>query len=137
MAEINDKITILIVDDEIVSRYTMEALLEDENHTLLFAESGQQGLEKAETMTPDVMLLDVMMPGMNGFEVCRRLRAHPNPQLASLPVIMVTAWDEQTARLRCLEIGANDVICKPFNRDDLHNKVHHLTKNRGGETGNS
>lgn len=131
----NDKITILIVDDEIVSRYTMEALLESENHTLVFAENGEQGLQKAETLQPDLVLLDVMMPGMNGFEVCRRLRA--NPKFQELPVVMVTAWDEPTARTRCLEIGANDVICKPFNRADLHSRVRKLTgkgQNDEGET---
>jgi CheY-like chemotaxis protein len=122
----NNKITILIVDDEIVSRYTMEALLESENVTLVFAENGVQGLEKAEAMKPDLILLDVMMPGMNGFEVCRRLRA--NPRMANLPVVMVTAWDDPTARLRCLEIGATDVVCKPFKRDDLHNLVNTLTQ---------
>lgn len=119
-----DKITILIIDDEIVSRYTLEALLEDENHTLVFAENGQQGLEKAETLTPNLILLDVMMPGMNGFEVCKRLRA--NPQLAHIPVIMVTAWDDQTARERCLEMGANEVICKPFNRASLRTHLNNL-----------
>lgn len=122
----NNKITILIVDDEIVSRYTMEALLDSENFTLVFAENGVQGLEKAEAMKPDLILLDVMMPGMNGFEVCRRLRA--NPRMANLPVVMVTAWDDPTARLRCLEIGATDVVCKPFKRDDLHNLVNTLTQ---------
>ncbi len=119
-----DKMTILIVDDEIVSRYTMEALLESEQYTLVFAENGLQGLEKAELLKPDLILLDVMMPGMNGFEVCRRLRT--NPRLADLPVVMVTAWDDPTARLRCLEIGATEVICKPFNRSDLHQLVNTL-----------
>jgi CheY-like chemotaxis protein len=113
-----DEITILVVDDEIVSRYTIEALLESDEYTLVFAENGMQGLEKAEAITPDLVLLDVMMPGMNGFEVCRRIRA--NPRLAKIPVVMVTAWDDPTAKLRCLEMGANEVICKPFNRAELH-----------------
>ncbi|OQW91819.1 MAG: hypothetical protein BWK79_16055 [Beggiatoa sp. IS2] len=116
-----DKITILIIDDEIISRYTIEALLESEGHTLVFAESGLQGLEKAQAMIPDLVFLDVMMPGMNGFEVCRRIRAHP--QLAQVPIVMVTAWDDSTARSRCLEIGANAVICKPFNRAILQEQV--------------
>lgn len=131
-----DKITILIIDDEIVSRYTLEALLEDENHTLVFAENGQQGLDKAETLTPNLILLDVMMPGMNGFEVCKRLRA--NPQLTNIPVIMVTAWDDATARARCLEMGANEVICKPFNRADLWkhlNRLIDLTPNDDTDNG--
>ncbi len=123
-----EKITILIIDDEIVSRYTIEALLESENYTLLFAENGKQGLEKAEVMVPDLVLLDVMMPGMNGFEVCRHLRA--NPQLCLLPVVMVTAWDDPVARQRCLDIGATEVICKPFSRDELHTLINQLTNER-------
>lgn len=122
----SEKTTILIIDDEIVSRATLEALLEMPDYTLVFAENGPQGLEKAETLTPHLVLLDVMMPGMNGFEVCRRLRAHTNPKLARLPVIMITAWNDPTARTRCLEIGANEVICKPFDRDDLHQRVTQL-----------
>jgi len=121
----SDKITILAIDDEIVSRHTLEALLEADNHTLIFAENGIQGLEKAEAMRPDVIVLDVMMPGMNGFEVCRRLRAMP--ALQTLPVIMVTAWDDPTARMRCLEVGANEVVCKPLKRDELHMLIHELT----------
>ncbi len=120
-----EKITILIIDDEIVSRYTIEALLESENYTLVFAENGKQGLEKAEVMVPDLVLLDVMMPGMNGFEVCRHLRA--NPQLCALPVAMVTAWDDPVARQRCLDIGATEVICKPFSRNELQALINKLT----------
>jgi len=123
-----EKITILIIDDEIISRYTIEALLESENYTLLFAEDGKQGLEKAEVMVPDLVLLDVMMPGINGFEVCRRLRQ--NPQLRLLPVVMVTAWDDPVARQRCLDIGATEVICKPFSRNELHTLINQLTNER-------
>jgi len=121
-----EKTNILIVDDEIVSRYTIEALLESEQYTLFFAENGEQGIAKAEAMTPDIILLDVMMPGMNGFAVCRKIRA--NPKLEGLPIVMITAWDDPTAKLRCLDVGANDVICKPFNRADLHEKVQMLTQ---------
>lgn len=116
-----NKINILIIDDEVVSRYTMETLLEDEQHIVFFAEDGLQGLEKAETLHPDIIFLDVMMPGINGFEVCRRLRAMPN--FLKLPIIMITAWDDPVARQRCLEVGANQVICKPFNRNQLHEPI--------------
>jgi CheY-like chemotaxis protein len=116
-----NKSTILIIDDEIVSRYTIEALLESEQYALVFAENGMQGLEKAQAMPPDLILLDVMMPGMNGFAVCRKLRA--DERFVDTPVIMITAWDDATARQRCLEVGAHDVICKPFNRAELHSKV--------------
>ena len=123
-----DKITILVIDDEIVSRATIEALLESDNYTLVFAEDGKQGLEKVELMIPDLVLLDVMMPGMNGFEVCRRLRA--NPRLTNLPVVMVTAWDDPTARSRCLEMGATEVIGKPFSRINLNTIVDKLIQSQ-------
>jgi CheY-like chemotaxis protein len=122
----SDKIIILVIDDEIISRYTIEALLESEDYTLVFAENGQQGLEKAEAMTPDLILLDVMMPDMNGFEVCRHLRA--DPRFKDVPVIMVTGWDDPVARSRCLSIGATDIICKPFNRQELHALINKLIK---------
>jgi CheY-like chemotaxis protein len=121
-----NKSTILIIDDEIVSRYTIEALLESDRYTLVFAENGVQGLEKAQAIEPALILLDVMMPGMNGFAVCRKLRA--DPRFVNTPVIMITAWDDETARQRCLEVGAYEVICKPFNRVELHAKVENFIK---------
>jgi CheY-like chemotaxis protein len=124
----NDKITILVIDDEIVSRYTIEATLESEDYTLVSAESGEQALEKIEVIMPDLVLLDVVMPDMNGFEVCRRLRAHPH--LANLPIIMVTAWDDPIARTRCLEMGATEVICKPFNHKELNAIVYKFTQSQ-------
>ncbi|RKZ89949.1 MAG: hypothetical protein DRR19_10945 [Candidatus Parabeggiatoa sp. nov. 1] len=127
----NDKITILVIDDEIVSRYTIEATLESEDYTLVSAENGKQALEKIEVIMPDLVLLDVMMPGMNGFEVCRRLRTYPH--LANLPIIMVTAWDEPVARARCLEMGATEVICKPFNHNELNAIVSKFTQSHNNQ----
>ena len=68
------KSTILIVDDEPFGRDTLESILEPEGYNLVMAENGYQAIEKARDIQPDVILLDVMMPGMNGFEVCRRIR---------------------------------------------------------------
>lgn len=122
----SDKIIILVIDDEIISRYTIEALLESKDYTLVFAENGKQGLEKADAMTPDLILLDVMMPDMNGFQVCRHLRA--DSRFKNIPVIMVTGWDDPIARSRCLSIGATDIICKPFNRKELLTLIEKLLK---------
>ncbi|EDN71034.1 response regulator receiver [Beggiatoa sp. PS] len=122
----SDKIIILVIDDEIISRYTIEALLESNDCTLVFAENGKQGIEKAETMTPDLILLDVMMPDMNGFQVCRLLRA--DLRFKDVPIVMVTGWDDPIARSRCLSIGATDIICKPFNRKDLRAIISKLLK---------
>ncbi len=122
----SDKSIVLIVDDEIISRYTVEALLESEGYTLIFAESGKEALEKAETFMPDLMLLDVMMPGMNGFEVCQHLRE--NPRLAELPVVMVTALGDRESRLRGIEMGADDFMTKPFDKDELRARVRSITR---------
>lgn len=123
--------TILIVDDEPSARDTLEALLFGEGvdkghpYELAFANNGAQALEKATELIPDLILLDVMMPGMDGFEVCRRLRG--DPPLADVPVIMVTALDDRDSRLRGLESGANDFVSKPFDRVELRARVYTIT----------
>ena len=122
----NSKSIILVVDDEIISRYTVEALLTSEGYTLIFAENGEEALKKAVALVPDLMLLDVMMPGMNGFEVCQQLRA--NPRLAELPVVMVTALDDRESRLRGLEVGADDFMSKPFDRAELRARIRTITR---------
>jgi len=122
----NKNATILIIDDEVVSRYTIEALLDSDGYTLVFAEDGEEGLEKAAGIIPDLILLDVMMPGITGFEVCRRLRL--NNRLKNVPIIMVTAWDDATAKQRCINMGANAVICKPFNYEKLSNQLQYFIK---------
>ncbi|OUD11737.1 putative bifunctional diguanylate cyclase/phosphodiesterase [Thioflexithrix psekupsensis] len=121
-----DTSIILIVDDEIVSRYTVEVLLESEGYQLIFAESGQEALLKAEQYMPDLMLLDVMMPDMDGFQVCQLLRA--NPRLAELPVVMVTALDDRESKLRGIEVGADDFMSKPFDRAELRARVRTITR---------
>ncbi len=121
-----EKSTILIVDDELVSRYTVEVLLATEGYTLMFAENGKEALEKAAELIPDLMLLDVMMPGMDGFEVCQHLRA--NPRLAELPIVMVTALDDRDSRLRGIEAGADDFMSKPFDRAELRARIRTITR---------
>ncbi|MDM8563671.1 diguanylate cyclase [Candidatus Marithioploca araucensis] len=121
-----EKSTILIVDDELVSRYTVEVLLTSEGYDLIFAENGREALEQAVEIIPDLMLLDVMMPGMDGFEVCRRLRA--DPRLAELPIVMVTALDDRDSRLRGIEVGADDFMSKPFDRAELRARIRTITR---------
>jgi diguanylate cyclase len=122
----SEKSTILIVDDETVSRYTVEVLLAAEGYNLVFAENGEEALKKAAESVPDLMLLDVMMPGMDGFEVCQRLRT--NPRLAELPIVMVTALDDRDSRLRGIESGADDFMSKPFDRAELRARVRTITR---------
>lgn len=118
--------TILIVDDNPASRETLESILGDKGYTLQMAEDGLQALEKAETLHPDLILLDVMMPGMDGFEVCRRLRTTPG--LAEVPIILLTALDDTASRLEGIESGADDFISKPFNRQELRARVNTITR---------
>ncbi|MCP4401008.1 MAG: hybrid sensor histidine kinase/response regulator [bacterium] len=118
MAHLN---SILIVDDESGARDILEALLLHEGYVLGTACCGAEALEKAGVMTPSLVLLDVMMPEMDGFEVCRRLREMP--LLAEVPVIMITALDDRESRLEGIRAGADDFLSKPFDREELRARV--------------
>lgn len=102
---------ILVVDDVPANLRLLEAKLLAEYYEVALASSGPEALEKAVHWSPDVILLDVMMPGMDGYEVCRRLKARE--QTAHLPVVMVTALIDQAERVRGLEAGADDFLSKP------------------------
>ena len=118
--------TVLIIDDEPAARESLEALLAAEGYQLEFAVDGLLGLERAIELYPDIILLDVMMPGIDGFEVCRRLRV--DPILAEVPVVMITALDDQVSRLRGIEAGADDFISKPFDKSELRARVHAICR---------
>jgi putative two-component system response regulator len=118
--------TILIVDDEPAGRETLESILEPEGYYLVLAENGYQAIEQAKAIQPDVILLDVMMPGMNGFEVCRRIRSEK--QLAEVPILFLTARDDRQSLLNGLEAGADDFISKPFDRYELRARLLGITR---------
>jgi signal transduction histidine kinase len=120
------KSTILIVDDEESTRIALEAILIGDGYRLEMASSGQDALEKAESLKPDLILLDVMMPGMDGFEVCRRMRARP--KLAEVPIIILSALDERFFLLRGLEAGADDFLIKPVDRQELIARAATITR---------
>jgi putative two-component system response regulator len=113
----NLKSKILIVDDDSVSRMTIEGLLLSEPYDLYFASNGSDGLATATALHPDLILLDVMMPHMDGFEVCRRIRALP--AIAEVPILLITSLDDQSSRTAGLQAGADDFITKPYNSVDL------------------
>jgi DNA-binding response OmpR family regulator len=117
---------ILIVDDEPAGRDTLEALLTGRGYELFFAGDGREALVQARRAAPDVILLDVMMPGLDGFEVCRQLRG--DPLLAEVPVIMVTALDDRASRLEGIEAGADDFVTKPYDRVELRARVRTITR---------
>ncbi len=118
--------TLLIVDDVRESRAVLEAMLEAEEYTLLFAASGQEALEQAHAWTPDLILLDVMMPGMDGFEVCQHLRS--DPHTAAVPILLITALDDRESRLRGIQAGADGFVSKPVDRLELCTQVQTITR---------
>lgn len=126
ISPMNDPSTILIVDDHAGNRETLAALLECPDYTLIEAVDGPQALIRAGEYRPDLILLDVMMPGLDGFEVCRRLRA--DATLAEVPVIMLTALDDQRSRMEGIEAGADDFLTKPFHGPELRARVRTITR---------
>lgn len=117
---------VLIVDDEYIGRETLQSVLEGEGYELEMAENGFQAIEKAKKLLPDVILLDVMMPGMTGFEVCQRIRN--DPQIAEIPIIILTALDDRESLLNALKAGADDFISKPFDRYELRARLLGITQ---------
>lgn len=121
--------TILLVDDDPLNLELLKETLDGLGYRLLDAENGRDALNISTLEQPDLILLDVMMPGMNGFEVCQRLRA--NPTTHSIPVIFLSALDDMEDRVRGLEEGAVDYISKPFRLEEVIARVNtHLTINR-------
>jgi signal transduction histidine kinase len=118
--------TILIVDDNASARETLVAMLEDQEYQIELAEDGFHALQILHQLQPDLILLDVMMPGMDGFEVCRRIRAAP--QLAEAPIIMLTALDDRASLLQGIEAGADDFLIKPVDRYELTARVRTITR---------
>jgi signal transduction histidine kinase len=116
--------TILIVDDEEITRITLSALLENRNYHVEMAEDGIKGFEVAKRINPDVILLDVMMPHMNGYEVCKRIRS--DPQIGEVPIILITALDDRAAKLNGLMVGADDFLSKPFDSLELEIRLRTL-----------
>jgi two-component system cell cycle response regulator len=117
---------ILVVDDVDVNVRLLEAKLSSEYFTVLTASSGEAALHAVRTEHPDIVLLDVMMPEMDGFEVCRRLKA--DARTADIPVIMVTALSEVSDRVHGLECGADDFLTKPVNDVALFARVRSLVR---------
>ena len=117
---------ILIVDDEELERDSLEYLLSDESYLLFFAENGETALQRAQEIKPDLILLDVIMPGIDGFEVCRRLRM--DSLVCEVPIILITSLDDPKARIQGLEAGADDFVSKPFQPLELRARVRSVTR---------
>jgi len=120
----------LVVDDIEANVRLLSRILKNAGHEISTAQSGQEALEKVLSEPPDVVLLDVMMPGMDGFEVCRRLRA--DPQTSTLPIVMVTALQETEDRVKALEAGADDFLTKPVDSVEVVARVRSLLRVKRG-----
>jgi len=124
--------TVLVVDDREANRMILRDMLESAGHRTLCAEGGEQAIEIAATQRPDVILLDVKMPGMDGFEVCAKLQTFA--ETASIPIIFVTAnYTEEQDMLHGLEIGAYDYLVKPISRSLLLARVGVMLRIRRSE----
>jgi adenylate cyclase len=116
---------VLVVGDLEQNVRLLEAVLSSSGYEVKSASSGPQALERVRDEVPDIVLLDIQMPGMNGYEVCRRLREDPATQF--LPVVMVTSSDQEV-RVNAIEAGADDFIIKPFNKQELLARVRSLIR---------
>ena len=112
---------ILVVDDSPTEVHVLTAMLQKNGFEVLSASSGEEGVEMATSEKPDLVLMDVVMPGMNGFQVTRKLTK--NPETGSIPVIIITTKDQETDRIWGMRQGAKDYITKPAVEGDLIEKI--------------
>ncbi|HDP98466.1 MAG TPA: diguanylate cyclase [bacterium] len=118
--------TVLVVDDLHLNRKLQRLYLTEVGYRVVLAEDGIDALHKVKDVLPDLILLDVMMPRMNGFEVCRHIKH--NVKTRYIPIIMVTALNEIESKIKGIESGADDFICKPFNKLELLARVKSLLR---------
>jgi DNA-binding response OmpR family regulator len=121
--------TILVVEDEHAVARGIQYALQQEGYEVTLAQSGEEGLEVATRAAPDLVLLDVRLPGMDGFDVLRRLRAAGTKS----PVLMLTARDEEVDKVIGLELGADDYLTKPFGLRELLSRVKALLRRAYGD----
>ncbi|MCI0610101.1 MAG: diguanylate cyclase [Anaerolineae bacterium] len=120
------KPVILVVDDTLTGRHAIVSALEGKEYELSLASNGMEALSLATRLEPDVILLDVMMPDLSGYDVCRQIRS--NPSLREVPILMVTSLADREERLRGIASGADDFISKPFDPMELNARVRNITR---------
>jgi DNA-binding response OmpR family regulator len=117
---------ILIVDDDPATIKFIAANLEANNYEVLKARDGEEALKVIEKDSPDLVILDIMMPNIDGFEVCRRLR-----DWSQLPLIMLSARCDEEDKVKCLDMGADDYLCKPFGLDEILARIRAVLRRSG------
>lgn len=115
---------ILIADDNENIREALAYLLEDEGFTLSLAKDGVDALQKVKEIRPDILLLDIMMPEINGYDVCRAIKN--DPELSKTYIIMLTAKGQAAEQERGKDVGANEYIVKPFSPLEILNRIKHI-----------
>lgn len=115
---------ILVVDDSATENHAFKIMLEAKGFTVSFANNGLEGITKAKTLKPDLILMDVVMPQVNGFQATRKLTR--DPETASIPVIIISAKNQETDRVWGLRQGARDYLAKPVSKAELFSKINAL-----------
>ncbi|MCP4186464.1 MAG: response regulator [Gammaproteobacteria bacterium] len=115
---------ILIIDDSPTEIHVFKSILEKHEIQVSVATNGEEGIEKAIAIKPDLILMDVVMPGKNGFQATRDLSR--NPQTSAIPVIIITTKDQETDKIWGMRQGAKDYIVKPASEQDLINRIHQV-----------
>ena len=115
---------ILIVDDSPTETHVLTSMLEKNGFTVSSAASGEEGISKAKAEKPDLILMDVVMPGMNGFQAARQITT--DPETSNIPVVIVSTKDQETDKMWGLRQGAKDYVTKPANEKELISKVNAL-----------
>jgi DNA-binding response OmpR family regulator len=116
---------ILIVDDDVTITDLMKMLVSMEGHQPTTVNDSTKTIEVADSIHPDLITLDLMMPGLTGFELCELL--HNDPKFANIPVLIISAKDDATSKEKAFEVGAREYLTKPFGVDDFIKKIKDLT----------
>jgi twitching motility two-component system response regulator PilH len=114
----------MIVDDSPTEIHVLKTILEKQKYEVISAESGEQGVEMAKAEMPDLILMDIVMPGLNGFQATRQISKAP--ETANIPIIIVTTKDQETDRVWGLRQGAKDYLTKPIDEKLLVSKIKEL-----------
>ena len=116
---------ILIVDDDVTITMLLQTLVKMEGHTPTTVNDSTKVIDLASSVGPDLITLDLMMPGLSGFDLCELLRQQP--ALSNIPILIVSARDDPESKQRAMNAGAKDYLTKPFTADELMQKINQLT----------